>query len=412
MAREYTEDELFEMSDEEIEAAFKEAKAALNEADEEGIEEDGNAEEDIQEDEGTEDELDADLEQPDEDSDDNDSEDSEDDDTTDDDSEEGDVEPDGDNDEPDAEQTEAVEEESKEEAQPVLDREKFYKEEKITVRANGRDTELTLEELVQLAPSMYGKANDYTKKMQAIKPWRKTIDAIEQAKLSHDDINLAIEVLKGNKDALTEVVKRAGVDTLDLDTEREGKYVPNDYGRDESALALKDVIDEISTDKEYETTYRIISKDWDDKSWQAMSKDPALVKRLHEEVQLGRFDTVQARADKLKMFDGGSKSDLEYYQIAVNQYLQEQVQEQNSNRAAEQARLEAEAKAKEEEQAKLDRAKQAQQKQKQTKAAAEKRKAAAPTKKAAGTKKVTDYLDADDDETYNEWYRKNVLKEG
>lgn len=35
---------------------------------------------------------------------------------------------------------------------------------------------------------------------------------------------------------------------------------------------------------------------------------------------------------------------------------------------------------------------------------AEKRKAAAPTKKVAGTKKVIDYLD-DSDEAYDEWYK-------
>ena len=82
---------------------------------------------------------------------------------------------------------------------------------------------------------------DYTKKMQALKPWRQSIDALESNGLSHEDVNLMIGVLKGDKDAVAAVLKRTGVDALELDVEQ-SRYVPKDYGRDDKALAVKDVL--------------------------------------------------------------------------------------------------------------------------------------------------------------------------
>ena len=89
--------------------------------------------------------------------------------------------------------------EVEEETQPV----QSYK-----FKANGKEYEFTEDEIKAQFPKIFGQAMDYTKKMQAIKPWRKTIDAIEQAKLGHDDINLMIDVLKGDKGAIAEVLRK------------------------------------------------------------------------------------------------------------------------------------------------------------------------------------------------------------
>ncbi|NCB03383.1 MAG: hypothetical protein EOM67_14690, partial [Spirochaetia bacterium] len=106
---------------------------------------------------------------------------------------------------------------------------------KLKFKANGKEYELTEAEMRDMFPKVFGQAMDYTRKTQAMKPWRKTIDAIEQAKLSHDQINLMIDVFKGDKNAIAEVIKRTGVDALDLDTEN-SRYEPKDYGRDDATL--------------------------------------------------------------------------------------------------------------------------------------------------------------------------------
>lgn len=273
-------------------------------------------------------------------------------------------------------------------------------------KANGKEYSFTPEEMMEQFPKIFGQAMDYTKKTQALKPWRKTIDAIESAKLGHDDINLMIDVFKGDKNAISELIKRTGVDTLDLDTEN-SKYVPKDYGRDDTALAIKDIVDEISADKEYETTHRILSKEWDEKSFSELTKDPELIRLLHVDVKSGMYDKVQPIAEKMKVFDRGRQSDLDYYKAAAQEYFRAEAETQRRAKAIEDQRLAREAKLAR--QAEIERVKATQIKQAAVREQAVVRKAAAPVKSNAGTKKtVTDYLD-ESEEAYDEWYKANVL---
>lgn len=275
-----------------------------------------------------------------------------------------------------------------EETQPV----QSYK-----FKANGKEYEFTEDEIKAQFPKIFGQAMDYTKKMQAIKPWRKTIDAIEQAKLGHDDINLMIDVLKGDKGAIAEVLRRTKVDSLEIDAESE--YQPKDYGRDDKALAVKDVIDDISADKEYDVTHRILSKDWDDASFKSLTSDPTLIKLLHIDVKSGMYDVVQPIAEKLKVYDNARMSDLDYYKEAAKVYFKEQEEKQAKRALAETAKAEA---------AKVAKVKIEQVRRETVKEEAVKRKAAAPTKSVAGVKQATNYLE-DSDEAFEEWYK--ALKE-
>ena len=273
-------------------------------------------------------------------------------------------------------------------------------------KANGKEYSFTPEEMMEQFPKIFGQAMDYTKKTQALKPWRKTIDAIESARLGHDDINLMIDVFKGDKNAIAELIKRTGVDALDLDTEN-SKYVPKDYGRDDTALAIKDIVDEISADKEYETTHRILSKEWDERSFSELTKDPELIRLLHVDVKSGMYDKVQPIAEKMKVFDRGRQSDLDYYKAAAQEYFRAEAETERRAKAIEDQRLAREAKLAR--QAEIERVKATQIKQAAVREQAVVRKAAAPVKSNAGTKKtVTDYLD-ESEEAYDEWYKANVL---
>ena len=405
------EDNLWDMSDDELEAAFKEAQAsqdspetemeaeALPEPDfeesEPSVEED--TDEDVSLDEDTEEEIDDGPEQPEdedlEDSGHDTSDESETDDATEEDGEapdSDDLDEDSDvDDEPSSDEAD----EDDEEEQPV----QSYK-----FRANGKDYEFSSEEIVDQFPKIFGQAMDYTKKMQTIKPWRKTIDAIESAELNHDDVSLMIDVLKGDKDAITEVLKRTGTDTLELDTETESKYVAKDYGRDDSALAIKDIVDDISQDIEYKTTHNVLSKQWDESSWNVMAQNPEMIRLLHTDVKSGMYDTLQPLAEKLKVYDGAKKSDLDYYKEAAQQHFaQTAEQEAYEERMAEK---QAKREAAEAEKARLAEVKAKSQKRTATKQASVKRKAAAPTKSAA-SRDVIDYLD-DSDEAFDDWYKR------
>ncbi len=272
-----------------------------------------------------------------------------------------------------------------EETQPVED---------LKFKANGREYKFSDKEMLKQFPRVFGQAMDYTKKMQAIKPWRKTIDAIESAKLNHEDVSLMIDVLKGDKEAIGEVLKRTGVDTLDLDSE--GKdYVAKSYGRDDVTLALADVVESIKDDPEYTVTQRVLSKEWDDKSWNEMSEDPETIRLFHMDVKSGMYDVIQPIADKLKVYSGGKQSDLDYYKTAARQYYAEEAQKKaESNTTL----------SKQSEQAEISRVKSEEVARTSVKTASKKRRAAAPTRSSVGSSSgVIDYLNAPEGD-FDAWY--------
>lgn len=369
----FSDDDLYEMSDEELYKAFKDAKV-----------EDNSPEDDLGGDE-------LDLEQPEMDSDDDASSEEEVEVDTDEESEVVD-DPEEELEETD-EPTEEVETETDKEEQPVQKRK--YK-------ANGKDFEFTDEEIFKEFGQVFGQAMNYTQKMQQIKPWRKTIDAIEQAGLSQDDLSLAIDVLSGDKEAIGALLRRTGVDALEIDTDNVN-YSPKDYGRNDTELNIREIVEEIKGDQEYPVTYDILERQWDTRSKEAFAENPELIRQLHIDVKSGMYDTLSPMANKLKVYDGARDSDLNYYVKAAKQYFSAQAQDE--------ARLNAQEARKsvtEQEQAKrgeIAKVKTEQAQRTATQAASTKRKAAAPGVKAAGSKQVTDYLD-ENDEKFDEWYSK------
>lgn len=400
------EDDLWDMSDDDLEAAFKEAQASEQSPDTDIEHQEFDAseipdEEVALDDEVTEEEIDNGPEQPEDELEDS-GHDTSDEPETDVAAEEDDTEtdeetPDEDSDEDEVPSSDEAEDDDEEE-RPVQPH-KF--------RANGKDYEFSSEEIVDQFPRIFGQAMDYTKKMQTIKPWRKTIDAIESAELNHDDVSLMIDVLKGDKDAITEVLKRTGTDTLDLDTDADSTYVAKDYGRDASALAINDVVNDISRDVEYATTHNILSKDWDEKSWLTMADNPEMIRLLHTDVKSGMYDTLQPIAEKLKVFDGSKQSDIDYYKEAAQQHFAKVAEQEayNGRQAARQAAMDTKKAAAEAESKRLVDVKAKSQQRSATKQASAKRKAAAPTKNAGASRDVVDYLDGSD-EAFDDWYKK------
>lgn len=374
--------DLYEMSDEELEAAFKEAKQELANEDFDDYEEDQVTDQEVEEETDDFEDSESDDEEVEEDE-------------ADDELEEGEED----------EQEEEAEEEDKEtdpadsdnlSAEPTDEGKSVVRK----FKANGKEYEITEAEMYDQFPRIFGQAMDYTRKMQTIQPWRKTIDAIEQAGLKHADINLAIDILKGDKNAIAEVIKRNNLDTLDIDTD-ESNYVPNDYGRDGKVIAIEEVVETIRNDTEYAKTHEILTKGWDDRSWQALSSDPEKIRLLHIDVKSGLYDKLQPQAEKFKVFDGGRQSDLDYYMMAAREYFSQGSQMQQNTREQELNERERALNAR----AKVEDVKARQSKREATKQAAGKRKAAAPSARTTQRSGVVDYLN-DSDEAFEEWYKR------
>ena len=187
-------------------------------------------------------------------------------------------------------------------------------------KANGKEiAPKTVEDVISL---MQMGAN-YTKKMQLMAPMKKAVESLNKASIGEDDLNFLIDVHKGDKEAIKKLLEKHKVDPLELDMESTN-YVPkNNIASDEDVEfndTLMDIHDSLPRIQE------ILNNTWDDNSKKAILKDPRLMRALHEEVQMGRFDEVQKRLEAEKTF-GRYKgiSDVDAYIDLVSKMEQERM---------------------------------------------------------------------------------------
>ena len=188
-------------------------------------------------------------------------------------------------------------------------------------KANGKEiTPKSVEDIISL---MQMGAN-YTKKMQLMAPMKKVVQSLDNAKIDEQELNFLIDVSKGDKEAIKQLLIKHKIDPLEIDLDGDNTYSPrNNIASDEDVEfndTLMDIHDSLPKIQE------ILNNTWDDKSKKAILKDPRLMRALHEEVQMGRFDEVQKRLEAEKTF-GRYKgvSDVDAYIDLVSKMEQERM---------------------------------------------------------------------------------------
>lgn len=182
------------------------------------------------------------------------------------------------------------------------------------IKANGKEFEMTLDELKQTA----SKGMDYLKKTTALKPYRTMIAAMEENKVSPEDINLLIDLKKGNKEAIAKLIKENEVDVYDLPEAND--YRPREYRQSETALEMKEVLSTISKDAEFSRTSEIYAA-FDEQTKAFLNEDPSRIAGLHNDIKTGVFDKVLPLAEKKAMIDGYNAPFLQYYLQAGQEIL-------------------------------------------------------------------------------------------
>ena len=188
-------------------------------------------------------------------------------------------------------------------------------------KANGKEiTPKSVEDIISL---MQMGAN-YTKKMQLMAPMKKVVQSLDNAKIDEQELNFLIDVSKGDKEAIKQLLIKHKIDPLEIDLDGDNTYSPrNNIASDEDVEfndTLMDIHDSLPKIQE------ILNNTWDDNSKKAILKDPRLMRALHEEVQMGRFDEVQKRLEAEKTF-GRYKgvSDVNAYIDLVSKMEQERM---------------------------------------------------------------------------------------
>lgn len=200
--------------------------------------------------------------------------------------------------------------------------------EKISIKANGQYYEFTQDELVKLAP----KALNYTKKMQQIAPFRRSISAMQENGITEDDINQLIEMKKGNKVAIANFLDRNNVSTYDVsdvDDDDARSYRSNKYGQEVTPLSELD--EELRGEPNYNTLLGYV-QNLDSASKLQIQEHPETLRILMNDINAGFFDKIAPEANKRSLMNKRPILDS-YIEVATEQMAQEQAKIEAAKKA-------------------------------------------------------------------------------
>lgn len=187
------------------------------------------------------------------------------------------------------------------------------------LRASGKEIPIdSMQELYTLA----SKGIDADTKWAESAEGRRVASTMKANGLDMNDLNLFIEAKSGNKDAIMSLLKANNIDPLDIDADAFNGYTPEDHTTGDFELALDEVVGRIKDKPRYNESVNVVMEKWDKTSRDTFYNDPSLLEKLNIDMQVdpdtgfAMYDKVAPLAEKLKLLDNGSKTDLDYYMQA------------------------------------------------------------------------------------------------
>lgn len=186
----------------------------------------------------------------------------------------------------------------------------FYDQVTAPFKANGKTIQLSdPAEAIQL---MQMGAN-FTRKMQAIAPHRKTLLMLENnGLLDEDKLSYLIDLDKKNPEAIKKLVKEAGIDPLDIDTNEELKYQQGNHKVSEEHVRFVSTLEDLESSPEGVATLQAINS-WDNASKQEIGKYPDVMTTIHTHRQLGWYDAIANEVERQRIL-GNIASNVSFLQ--------------------------------------------------------------------------------------------------
>ncbi|UZV39853.1 putative tape measure protein [Xanthomonas virus PB119] len=163
--------------------------------------------------------------------------------------------------------------------------------------ANGRKIELkSPEEAKQL---MQMGAN-YTRKMQELAPHRRALAMLQNNQLTDEaSLSFLIDLKKGDKGAITKLLKDSGIDPRDIDIDSESTYQGGNHRVSDQQVDFQSTVDDLkSMDRGQETIAEALK--WDQASIDAVGNDPSILRTLHDQRVSGVYDLVATEVNRRK----------------------------------------------------------------------------------------------------------------
>jgi hypothetical protein len=159
------------------------------------------------------------------------------------------------------------------------------------------------------------KGADYSRKMEAMKPYTRVIKTLEKNGLIDiDKVNFLIDLNNKDEGAIKQFLKDNDIDPMRVDLEGDTNYQPNDHMIGDKELELDTVLDEIRDTPAFARTVETITNQWDTASRQVLMDNPSVIRIINSHISDGYFDQIVDKVANERTFGRlEGLSDLEAY---------------------------------------------------------------------------------------------------
>lgn len=175
---------------------------------------------------------------------------------------------------------------------------------------------------VEEARRLMSMGLDYARKTKELKDQRKYLKMLDNHELLDESkLSFAIDLLKGDKDAIAQLVQNNGIDVMELEEGKE--YTPSNHAVSANEVELDDVIESIRSTESFADTMNIVNN-WDDSSKRELASKPQLLAVMNEHKSNGVYAMIDAEVQRERMIGGlAGLSDVEAYQAMGNKLFQQ-----------------------------------------------------------------------------------------
>ena len=166
---------------------------------------------------------------------------------------------------------------------------------------------------------------NYHKKMTEIAPRRKALKTLEQhGLLNPDKLNYAIELLKGDKGAIAQLLKEHSVDTFELPDLEENPYRAKDYLPTTERINFDEKVEDLKNTSAGTAVVDYV-KNLDNDSFYEIYTNPNMMDMIQSHVESGLFNDATALLEKERALGKvpANVKDIDAYAF-VAQHLQQQ----------------------------------------------------------------------------------------
>lgn len=152
------------------------------------------------------------------------------------------------------------------------------------------------------AISLMQMGANYTRKMQALQPYRKVMLMLENNGLMDEDkLSYLIDLDKKNPEAIRKLLKDSGTDPLDINMDEEINYQKGNHRVSDTEAAFATELDDLKSTPEGQATLGVISQTWDEASKNALFENRGLLLTIQSQRENGIYDIISNEINRLQM---------------------------------------------------------------------------------------------------------------